>query len=196
MTRFWPARAAFQPTPRFVSEGNRALDPGDDCARFQPTPRFVSEGNRRPRPWAWAEVSTHPPLRQRGERRWRPAAGRRTAFQPTPRFVSEGNVPAGRLVLRALFQPTPRFVSEGNHVAAPAWTAQLFQPTPRFVSEGNRAGPIHGSTEATEVSTHPPLRQRGERLPSRSAEHALDDGFNPPPASSARGTPQPPPARR
>ena len=36
-------------------------------------------------------VSTHPPLRQRGELRLGLPDSRVAKFQPTPRFVSEGN---------------------------------------------------------------------------------------------------------
>ena len=83
----------FQPTPRFVSEANAAaVGAGDALALFQPTPRFVSEANvsivHAP---PVMEVSTHAPLRQRGERRSPSLSSRVNWFQPTPRFVSEAN---------------------------------------------------------------------------------------------------------
>ena len=138
----------FQPTPRFVSEANDS-DGGVPAARsmFQPTPRFVSEANgygAAAGSYGW--VSTHAPLRQRGEHEH--AISRRDAhalFQPTPRFVSEANGPGIRFSVRC----------------------DLFQPTPRFVSEANQ-GPAF-RLAARQVSTHAPLRQRGERYacPSR-----------------------------
>ena len=61
-------------------------------------------------------VSTHPPLRQRGEQLTTNPVLRWSLFQPTPRFVSEGNsVTQFNDISLLKFQPTPRFVSEGNN---------------------------------------------------------------------------------
>src|SRR5437764_730241 len=57
-------------------------------------------------------VSTHPPLRQRGEQLAYALDAPPVEFQPTPRFVSGGNGPQAFGVAAGVrFQPTPRFVS-------------------------------------------------------------------------------------
>src|SRR4051812_36506656 len=87
----------FQPTPRFVNEGNIVNAMDDEIIRlFQPTPRFVNEGN--PRAWGIRPlpmVSTPPSLRQRGEHSACRSRMDAAWFQPTPRFVNEGNVGRG-----------------------------------------------------------------------------------------------------
>ena len=108
----------FQPTPRFVSEANDAERSGRAVlVGFNPRP---ASSARRTVPSSGVasgcgEVSTHAPLRQRGEpcKPCWPIKGDR--FQPTPRFVSEANPKKGpTITLMSLFQPTPRFVSEAN----------------------------------------------------------------------------------
>ena len=84
----------FQPTPRFVSEANSGRIPKTaETEWFQPTPRFVSEANQVQRGVAQSPsgVSTHAPLRQRGEPVTFAPEAEISSFQPTPRFVSEAN---------------------------------------------------------------------------------------------------------
>ena len=205
----------FQPTPRFVSEGN-GLSAGEPLL-FQPTPRFVSEGNS----FSWFSVrelsrfQPHPPLRQRGERERWPA---HTAwFQPTPRFVSEGNKrPTVCDRWEAVFQLTPRFVQrEGTRVrhegggegavsTHPSLREQGEPPSPRtgrrssgwfqthppLRQRGEASGLFGIATERNGVSTHPPLRQRGEPddAEGRSIHFSI---FFSPLAPSARGTSRP-----
>ena len=179
---------------------------------FQPTPRFVSEANKTTTHGHDGHpVSTHAPLRQRGEHRLSRATFEQLLFQPTPRFVSEANW-AARISRRPApgfnprpassarrtvephldrsrptrFQPTPRFVSEANAAphARPSQEVKMFQPTPRFVSEANLGSAA--AVTSWDVSTHAPLRQRGE--PCRALAASVPQGFNPRPASSARRT--------
>ena len=130
----------FQPTPRFVSEANYVASVASTTAiLFQPTPRFVSEANgagRRTR--SDLGVSTHAPLRQRGELAIRWMMIRFWPFQPTPRFVSEANaaVPGSGL-------------GPGG-----------FNPRPASSARRTWRNSLTGSD--SRVSTHAPLRQRGE----------------------------------
>ena len=156
--------------------------------KFQPTPRFVSEGNCSGlTASAPGLVSTHPPLRQRGERSTLVLEDIEGRFQPTPRFVSEGNAstqvyrrllsfnppPAssarergrGRDRLPCSFQPTPRFVSEGNARSCDGGRRCRFNPPPASSARGTPEPLL--TRPSLHVSTHPPLRQRGERLPLR-----------------------------
>ncbi len=179
---------------------------------FQPTPRFISEGNpnTRPSPGRRPRFNPPPASSARGTPGRQPPSSRPSGFQPTPRFISEGNPPAGPMgrprrgfnpplassargtadrrgaghgrrvsthpslhqrgeLVRTRarwelvkFQPTPRFISEGNdHMVHVPVHVQRFQPTPRFISEGNA--------------------RKASGIASRR-------GFNPPLASSARGT--------
>ena len=181
-------RAMFQPTPRFVSEANVTVVAGDRVDR---------------------QVSTHAPLRQRGERS--AAMASRivlTRFNPRPASSARRTVPDRAIRVKvARFNPRPASSARRTIRRRHAVGMIEFQPTPRFVSEANGLG---GLTERAErVSTHAPLRQRGERRPQptahpppfqptprfvseanrppRTARRAWNR-FNPRPASSARRT--------
>ena len=181
------AGAGFNPPPASSARGTARAGLRRAACSFQPTPRFVSEGNPlraagRPR----RGVSTHPPLRQRGE----PSAPgdpiEASCFNPPPASSARGTrlrLPRPEL---APFQPTPRFVSEGNRRGGRRSGLSCFNPPPASSARGTRmsAGPAE---PVVVVSTHPPLRQRGERL-SVVCGSIWMPRFNPPPASSARGT--------
>ena len=84
-------------------------------------------------------VSTHAPLRQRGE----PCRSSSLAAS------------------NAGFQPTPRFVSEANANPHTAWEAdQGFNPRPASSARRTHRGVENHFSQL--VSTHAPLRQRGE----------------------------------
>ena len=163
---------------------------------FQPTPRFVSEANMECRATtpATGRVSTHAPLRQRGELRRHGQSATHEPFQPTPRFVSEANARQLRLRDRqAVSTHAPLRQRGERRFLAQYLRADQFQPTPRFVSEANVSRrPPDGDRD---VSTHAPLRQRGEQdvVPIMTP---TSRGFNPRPASSARRTPRSPPIAR
>ena len=178
---------------------------------FQPTPRFVSGANQRSdRVHDGTDlVSTHAPLRQRGEQAddlsWLPFM----VFQPTPRFVSGANMfdrrgirrdrgfnprpasSAGRTVMgKSLFQAyevsthAPLRQRGERFTIVPSFSTERFQPTPRFVSGANPR--ILADMVGQGVSTHAPLRQRGELEHLGGCRRVV--GFNPRPASSAGRT--------
>src|SRR4051812_5332638 len=66
-------------------------------------------------------------------------------------------------IVDLLFQTTPRFLSEGKPPpgSTPPWPAS-FTPPPASSARGTRDG-ARGAPIG-HVSTHPPLRQRGEPL--------------------------------
>jgi len=180
--------AKFQSTPRFVGEGNSVRRPRwGQLPCFNPPPALSARGtgcaHHLPRA---EEVSIHPPLCRRGE------------------LPSCASFSACRM-----FQSTPRFVGEGNmRRQVGLLTMRCFNPPPALSARGT---PFHPAmTVIQEVSIHPPLCRRGERLPSanftplswfQSTPRFVGEGnatglpakprprcFNPPPALSARGT--------
>ena len=178
---------------------------------FQPTPRFVSGANVGHAVAVQARVvSTHAPLRQRGERHGHvDPPGRVRRFNPRP-ASSAGRTRVSGLIawvgkvsthaplrqrgepiedqcfnVRISFNPRP-----ASSAGRTTWSVVddppvLFQPTPRFVSGANP----DGITEQFRES----LFQPTPRFVS-GANHGRDrrlrgqGGFNPRPASSAGRT--------
>ena len=197
----------FQPTPRFVSEAN-PQSPHADRIRDRFNPRPASSARRtdlaeelakpdcfNPRPASSArrttrveqqrplgDVSTHAPLRQRGER-GEGSAAVRESFQPTPRFVSEAN---GRAEVRApgSFNPRPASSARRTPVGRTGKRHRWFQPTPRFVSEANPG--LARNPQRRSFNPRPASSAR--RTMSRPCIIRSSHCFNPRPASSARRT--------
>ena len=213
MSRWMPARTRFNPRPASSARRTRLFMRCKSVAsRFNPRPASSARrtraarprpGGRRcfnPRPASSARrtsylashgsrvtVSTHAPLRQRGELSPITAKVGFRSFQPTPRFVSEANVnqahgerganavsthaPLRQRGEQAIHDGPGRDVAVSTHaplrqrgepaIKAISVAAEAFQPTPRFVSEANVRGENTGRFEL---------------------------GFNPRPASSARRT--------
>ncbi len=88
--------------------------------------------------------------------------------------VSEGNRGLGGLVEVLAVSTNPRFVSEGDsRTSRPRSGSRRFNPTPASSARGT--GPSACRALRPAVSTHPPLRQRGEPL----ASHRIVAGLFP-----------------
>ena len=137
---------------------------------FQSTPRLIGEGNdptSRTHATTTRNISIHPPPHRRGELGLlKTIVPEAEGFQSTPRLIGEGNPPlgirdrAGELIR---IHPHPHRRGE-RRLSAPRSTGLRkcqFQSTPRLIGEGNWTWSIASGP--------------GPR-------------FNPPPASSARGT--------
>ena len=188
LSAYW---SLFQPTPRFVSGANWQRDLLMRLfGWFQPTPRFVSGANGHslglihdrpgfnPRPASSAgrtiegmadpsedSVSTHAPLRQRGEpgRAQLPAAQLVSTHAPRRQ---RGERPGIAMIAKpCMFQPTPRFVSGANS-GSWRWPRRSECFNPRPASSAGRTRHHHRVDHRRHVSTHAPLRQRGERAPA------------------------------
>ena len=132
-------------------------------------------------------VSTHAPLRQRGEQVRAVTSNPRTRFQPTPRFVSEANGRRHASVAQGLsFNPRPAS-SARRTPRPPRRLAPRTRFNPRPASSARRTGQAVGRDGQAAVSTHAPLRQRGEREAATYFRWTVNC-FNPRPASSARRT--------
>ncbi len=158
----------FQPTPRFVNEGNQITSLKVTLAdvEFQPTPRFVNEGNLLARVLLRRcdQVSTHPSLRQRGELEAKVVADAPgvVSTHPSLRQRGEPSRPPRRRSGRRCFNPPLASSTRGTTRPPVNWPAEMrFQPTPRFVNEGNAVA-VDMNYPLLVVSTHPSLRQRGE----------------------------------
>ena len=155
-------------------------------------------------------VSTHAPLRQRGEPVDVGPSAEIVMFQPTPRFVSEANasIAASSTTLLS-FNPRPassarRTIAGAqpcrvNKVSTHAPLRQrgellsvasgrpptVFQPTPRFVSEAN---PFEPRSPAFQIMFQPTPRFVSEANSGYQRTTSSHWSFNPRPASSARRT--------
>src|SRR5437764_272640 len=105
----------FQPTPRFISEGNACVPRRVDPVRVSTHPPQAAPTHLRPCV-ARLTVSTPPPLHPRGGPDAPPAwCSPRPMFQPTPRFISEGNRLVLRARLRGLVSTHPPLHQRGEH---------------------------------------------------------------------------------
>jgi len=155
----------FQSTPRFVGEGNgSASSAAGRPSGFNPPPALSARGTRSARSARLAQqVSIHPPLCRRGE--LPTARGQRAGGQVSihPPLCRRGEPPGGIPPLPE--NPVsihPPLCRRGELATADvAVSDPRFQSTPRFVGEGN-----------TILVFNMPVA----------------NGFNPPPALSARGT--------
>ena len=182
------SRSRFNPRPASSARRTSYLSSHGSRVTVSTHAPLRQRGERpgRPIPREWIRVSTHAPLRQRGERWCATAHHPPKQFQPTPRFVSEANhrLSFQRPLLPAVsthaplrqrgepvaaeedpqvlgFQPTPRFVSEANHASSScSGCSASFNPRPASSARRTQDGSCHRTHSP--VSTHAPLRQRGE----------------------------------
>ena len=140
-------------------------------------------------------VSTHAPLRQRGELGIRSRSGWLLSVSTHAPLRQRGeHGPIHSHALRVLFQPTPRFVSEANPPPPPPNPVTGFVSTHAPLRQRGELQPGHLVNPHRAVSTHAPLRQRGEL--SSDLEQLPLAGFQPTPRFVSEANPCAPPRLR
>ena len=157
---------------------------------FNPPPASSARGTRRQAGSCdRRRVSTHPPLRQRGE------PGRRLHRHDVVHVVSthpplrQRGEPASSSTPscgRAGFNPPPASSARGTRTGRRhAGAGCSFNPPPASSARGTADD--RRRRESDRVSTHPPLRQRGERSRSRAAGRFRSSWFQPTPRFVSEG---------
>ena len=177
-------------------------------------PPLIGEGNRASRPReAPGGVPIHPPPHRRGEPTTSSGITPLAQFQSTPASSARGTrlLPSPRRLGRVSIHPPPHRRGERIRRGRGHRASRRFNPPPASSARGTRKRPMWRVIEDP-VSIHPPPHRRGEheprfirpfrrsfqstpRLigegnPAVSCTARYSPGFNPPPASSARGSGQ------
>ena len=159
----FPRPLLFQPTPRFVSEANGATYADCRvCNGFNPRPASSARRTGDTRVVAVVEdVSTHAPLRQRGEHDEEAFVVGIREFQPTPRFVSEANH-VSMVDLRKLAVSTHAPLRQRGELQTRSGRRRKTVSTHAPLRQRGERAAFFARSAVTSVSTHAPLRQRGE----------------------------------